>query len=70
MTDLFIVGYRTTDGKCQLLGYTKNKLSVKQLRRVLSPYRKNADFVNEFQMDWVRFYRQKDEVRRELLEIF
>lgn len=63
---LHIIGFHTTDGMFQPIATSKSRLSVKKLRRLISPFNDEKDFERAGQMSWSRLYNSPKDAMNEL----
>ena len=65
---MYILCLRLDDGKVQPIAYSGSKVSSKRLRKLLKKFCKDRDVVSFDQVDYVRLYGTKAEVKQSLPE--
>lgn len=58
----YCVGLRVQDGWVPI-AWCEERLSKKNLKRVLRKFRNDSDLLDFFQMNWCRFYSDKQEMK-------
>lgn len=66
MSNVFVIGFRTKDGKVQPLAWSPLKLSVKMLRSSVHKFRNDDDYLEPYQSEWSRLYHTKKDATSSL----